>query len=53
MQAGERYQLSEPWEKDDFVANLGNNAPRDVEGHVMTHLRSSERVAVADDLAEV
>jgi catalase len=115
-QAGERYQLSEQWEKDDLVANLvdalsqcdrpiqermlwhlymvedelgarvgdgigigldevkdmeplpkqaltdeeeqrrrnlGNNGPRDVEGHVMTHCVPNERVAVADDLAEV
>jgi catalase len=116
MQAGERYQLSEQWEKDDLVANLvdalsqcdrpiqermlwhlymvedelgarvgegvgigldevrdmaplatqtltdeeeqrrrnlGNNGPRDVEGHVMTHCVPNERIAVADDLAEV
>ena len=118
MQAGERYQLSEQWEKDDLVANLvdalsqcdrpiqermlwhlymcedelgarvgegiaisldavrdlppletqtlsdeeeqrrrnlGNNGPRDVEGHVMTHCVPNERVAAADerDFAEV
>jgi catalase len=117
-QAGERYQLSEQWEKDDLVANLvealsqcdrpiqermlwhlymvedelgarvgdgigialdevrdmaplatqnltdeeeqrrrnlGNNGPRDVEGHVMTHCVPNEHVAIADerDLAEV
>jgi catalase len=117
-QAGERYQLSEQWEKDDLVVNLvdalsqcdrpiqermlwhlymcedelgarvgegigialdevkdlpplatqrltdeeeqrrrnlGSNGPRDVEGHVMTHCVSNERVAVADehDYAEV
>ena len=111
-QAGERYQLSEQWEKDDLVANfvtligqcdrpiqermvwhflmcddelglrvgeglgitvedvrglpplqtqtlseeeaerlrnLGNNGPRDVTGHVMTHCVPNERVAVAED----
>ena len=110
-QAGERYQLSEQWEKDDLVANLttllaqcdraiqermvwhllmcedelglrvgeglgigvedvaglpplqsqtlsdedaerlrnlGNNGPRDVTGHVMTHCVPNERVAVAE-----
>jgi catalase len=115
-QAGERYQLSEQWERDDLVANLvdalcqcdrhiqermlwhlymcedelgarvgdgvgialrevrdmaplatqqlsdeeerrranlGHNGPRDVSGHVMTHCVPNERVAVADDLAEV
>ena len=115
-QAGERYQLSEQWERDDLVANLvdalsqcdrpiqermlwhlymvedelgarvgegigigldevkdmqplatqtltdeeeqrrrnlGSNGPRDVEGHVMTHCVPNERVAIADDLAEV
>ncbi|MEA2150045.1 MAG: catalase [Solirubrobacteraceae bacterium] len=117
-QAGERYQLSEQWEKDDLVANLvdalsqcdrriqermlwhlylcedelgarvgdgigisveeikglaplatqtltdeeqerlrnlGNNGPRDVSGHVMTHCVPNERVAVADeaDLAQL
>src|SRR5918998_4468390 len=115
-QAGERYQLSEQWEKDDLVANLvdalsqcdrpiqermlwhlymvedelgarvgdgigigldevkdmeplpkqaltdeeeqrrrnlGSNGPRNVEGHVMTHCVPNERVAVADDYAEV
>ncbi|MFP5364207.1 MAG: catalase [Thermoleophilia bacterium] len=115
-QAGERYLLSEQWERDDLVANLvdalsqcdrpiqermlwhlymcedelgsrvgdgigigleevrdmaplatqtlsdeeerrrrklGDNGPRDVEGHVMTHCVANERVAVADDLAEV
>ena len=114
MQAGERYQLSEQWEKDDLVANLadaltqcdrpiqermlwhlymcedelgarvgdgigialdevkdmaplatqslsdeeearrrnlGNNGPRDVSGHEMTHCVPNERVAVADDMA--
>ncbi|MBW3609098.1 MAG: catalase, partial [Actinobacteria bacterium] len=114
MQAGERYQLSEQWEKDDLVANLvdaldqcdrsiqermlwhlymcedelgarvgegigigldevkdmaplatqtlsdeeeqrrrnlGNNGPRDVAGHEMTHCVPNERVAVADDIA--
>jgi catalase len=112
MQAGERYLLSEQWEKDEFVANisgailqcdraiqermvwhmfmcedemgarvseavgisldevkhlkplasqtlseeelrrlenLGNNGPRDVSGHVMTHCVPNERVAVAED----
>ena len=111
-QAGERYQLSEQWEKDDLVANfvtligqcdrpiqermvwhflmcddelglrvaeglgisvedvrglpplqsqtlseeeaerlrnLGDNGPRDVAGHVMTHCVPNERVAVAED----
>ncbi|HEV7804186.1 MAG TPA: catalase [Solirubrobacteraceae bacterium] len=111
MQAGERYQMSEQWERDDLVANLvdaltqcdrriqermlwhlymcedelgarvgegigialdevkdmaplatqtltdeeeqrranlGNNGPRDVSGHVMTHCVSNERVAVAE-----
>jgi catalase len=111
-QAGERYQLSEPWEKDDLVANLstllgkcdrpiqermvwhlllcddelglrvgeglgigpddvrhlpplasqgwdeeeqrrldnlGNNGPRDVEGHVMTHCVPNEHVAIAEE----
>ena len=117
-QPGDRFQLSEQWEKDDLVANLvdalsqcdrriqermlwhlymvedelgarvgegihialdevadmaplatqtlteeeeqrrqnlGNNGPRDVSGHVMTHCVPNERVAVADepDLAEV
>jgi catalase len=117
-QAGERYQLSEQWEKDDLVANLvdalsqcdrriqermlwhlylcedelgarvgdgigisleeikdlpplatqtltdeeqerlrnlGNNGPRDVSGHVMTHCVPNEHVAVADeaDLAKL
>jgi len=117
-QPGERYQLSEQWEKDDLVANLvdalsqcdrpiqermlwhlymvedelgarvgdgigisldevrdmaplatqalteeeqqrrrnlGNNGPRDIEGHVMTHCVPNEHVAIADerDLAEV
>ena len=114
MQAGERYQLSEQWERDDLVANLidaltqcdrpiqermlwhlymcedelgarvgegigitldevkdmaplatqtlsdeeeerrrnlGNNGPRDVSGHEMTHCVPNERVAVADDMA--
>jgi len=114
MQAGERYGLSEQWEKDDLVANLvdaltqcdrhiqermlwhlymcedelgarvgegigiglddvkdmeplatqslsddeeerrrnlGNNGPRDVSGHEMTHCVPNERVAVADDMA--
>jgi catalase len=109
-QAGERYLLSEQWEKDDLVANLtnllsqcdrpiqermvwhlylcedelgqrigdglgisaddvrhlkpvptqgwgpteqerldnlGNNGPRDVEGHVMTHCVPNEHVAIA------
>ncbi|CAA9491031.1 MAG: Catalase KatE [uncultured Solirubrobacteraceae bacterium] len=113
-QAGERYQLSEQWEKDDLVANLttllsqcdrpiqermvwhllmcedelglrvgeglgigvedvaslpplqsqtlseedlerlrnlGNNGPRDVTGHVMTHCVPNERVAVAEGAA--
>jgi catalase len=112
MQAGERYQLSEQWEKDDLVANLvdalsqcdrpiqermvwhllmcedelglrvgeglgigvddvkdlpplqsqtlseeeeqrrrnlGNNGPRDVEGHVMTHCVPNERVVLAGE----
>jgi catalase len=117
-QAGERYQLSEQWEKDDLVANLtnllgqcdrpiqermvwhlfmcedelgqrvgeglgitaeqvkdlaplatqtltdeeherlrnlGNNGPRDVAGHVMTHCVPNERPAIADeaDLARI
>ncbi len=114
MQPGERYQLSEQWERDDLVANLvdalsqcdrpiqermlwhlymcedelgarvgegigialdevkdmaplatqtlsedeeqrrvnlGNNGPRDVSGHEMTHCVPNERVAVADDMA--
>jgi catalase len=113
-QAGERYQLSEQWEKDDLVANLttllsqcdrpiqermvwhllmcedelglrvgeglgigvedvsslpplqsqtlseedserlrnlGNNGPRDVSGHVMTHCVPNDRVAVAEGAA--
>ncbi len=112
MQAGERYQLSEQWEKDDLVLNLtgllgqcdrdiqermvwhlfmcedelgqrvgeglgisaddvkglpplatqtlsdeeqerlrnlGNNGPRDVEGHQMTHCVPNEHAAVADE----
>jgi catalase len=117
-QAGERYQLSEQWEKDDLVANLvdalsqcgqriqermlwhlymcedelgarvgeglgisldevsdlaplatqtlndeererlrnlGDNGPRDVAGHVMTHCVPNERVAAAGepDLAQI
>ena len=113
-QAGERYLLSEQWEKDDLVANLtgllsncdrpiqermvwhlflcedelgrrvgdglgiaaddvrhlkplptqgwgeleqqrldnlGNNGPRDVEGHVMTHCVPNEHVAIAEEFA--
>jgi catalase len=116
MQAGERYQLSEQWEKDDLVANLtnllsqcdrpiqermvwhlymcedelgqrigdgigislddvkhlpplksqtlseeeqqrlanlGNNGPRDVSGHQMTHCVPNERVALAEEPATV
>jgi catalase len=115
-QAGERYQLSEQWEKDDLVFNLvdalsqcdrhiqermvwhwlladdelgqrvgdglgisaddvralkplasqgwgeeeqrrldnlGNNGPRDVEGHVMTHCVPNERDARAGELEDV
>jgi catalase len=114
MQAGERYLLSEQWEKDEFVANisgaiaqcdraiqermiwhmymcedemgrrvgeavgisldeikdlpplqtqtlseaeqerlrnLGNNGPRDVSGHTMTHCVPNERDARSDDEA--
>jgi catalase len=42
-------------EEEQRRQNLGNNGPRDVAGHVMTHCVPNERVAVADepDLAEV
>jgi catalase len=30
--------------------NLGNNGPRDVEGHVMTHCVPNEHVAIADEI---
>jgi len=42
-------------EEEQRRQNLGNNGPRDVSGHVMTHCVPNERVAVADepDLAEV
>ena len=30
------------------LRNLGNNGPRDVTGHVMTHCVSNERVAIAE-----
>ncbi|MEA2243826.1 MAG: catalase, partial [Solirubrobacteraceae bacterium] len=29
--------------------NLGNNGPRDVEGHVMTHCVPNEHVSIADE----
>ncbi len=42
-------------EEEQRRRNLGNNGPRDVAGHVMTHCVHNEHVAIADerDLAEV
>jgi len=40
-QAGERYLLSEDWEKDDLVKNLGeaiNQCPRHIQERMMWHL---------------
>ena len=40
-QAGERYLLSEDWEKDDLVANLGEGLgerPRHIQERMMWHL---------------
>ncbi|HEU4655882.1 MAG TPA: catalase [Capillimicrobium sp.] len=40
-QAGERYLLSEDWEKDELVANLGdaiNQCPRHIQERMMWHL---------------
>lgn len=36
-------------EEEQRRANLGNNGPRDVSGHVMTHCVPNERVAVAGE----
>ena len=38
-------------EEEQRRRNLGNNGPRDVSGHEMTHCVPNERVAVADDMA--
>ncbi len=41
MQAGERYQLSEPWERDDLVANLVDalsQCDRNIQERMLWHL---------------
>jgi len=40
-------------EEEQRRANLGDNGPRDVAGRVMTHCVPNERVARADDVAQV